>query len=93
MRMQTGTRGGRRTGLVALLAALVVTVAAFAATTANARPQAGNYILGVSNTKSLGPPPAHESAVPVRAAGNSDRGSRCRAQDRSARGDRAHIDP
>jgi len=48
--MQTGTRGGRRTGLLALLAALVVTVAAFAATTANARPQAGNYILGVSNT-------------------------------------------
>ncbi len=50
MRMQTGTRGGRRTGLVALLAVLVVTVAAFAATSASAKPQAGKYILGVSNT-------------------------------------------
>jgi ribose transport system substrate-binding protein len=48
--MQTGTRGGRRTGLVALLAVLVVTVAAFAATSASAKPQAGQYILGVSNT-------------------------------------------
>ena len=50
MSMQTGTRGGRRTGLLALLAALVVTVAAFAAASASARPQAGNYIIGVSNT-------------------------------------------
>jgi ribose transport system substrate-binding protein len=50
MTKRTGTRGGRRTGLVALLAVLVVTVAAFAATSASAKPQAGNYILGVSNT-------------------------------------------
>jgi ribose transport system substrate-binding protein len=48
--MQTGTRGGRRRGLVALLAVFVVTVAAFAATSASAKPQAGQYILGVSNT-------------------------------------------
>jgi hypothetical protein len=37
-------------GLVALLAVFVVTVAAFAATSASAKPQAGQYILGVSNT-------------------------------------------
>jgi ribose transport system substrate-binding protein len=48
--MRTGTRGDRRTGLVALLAVLVVTVAAFAASSASAKPQAGNYIIGVSNT-------------------------------------------
>ncbi|HEU5213847.1 MAG TPA: substrate-binding domain-containing protein, partial [Gaiellaceae bacterium] len=48
--MRTGTRGERRTGLVALLAVLVVTVAAFAASSASAKPQAGNYIIGVSNT-------------------------------------------
>jgi ribose transport system substrate-binding protein len=50
MSKRTETRGGRRTGLVALLAVLVVTVAAFAATSASAKPQAGNYIIGVSNT-------------------------------------------
>jgi ribose transport system substrate-binding protein len=49
MRMGSRTRGDRRTGLVALLAVLVVVVAAFA-TSASARPQAGKYIIGVSNT-------------------------------------------
>jgi ribose transport system substrate-binding protein len=50
--MGSGTRGGRRKGLAALLLVFAVTVGAIAAT-ASAKPQrsaAGPYILGVSNT-------------------------------------------
>jgi ribose transport system substrate-binding protein len=50
MRVGFEDRGRRRRTLVALLAISAIAVAAVLATTASARPAAGTYVLGVSNT-------------------------------------------
>jgi ribose transport system substrate-binding protein len=50
MRVGLEDRGRRRRPLVALLALVAIAVAAVAVTTASARPAAGTYVLGVSNT-------------------------------------------
>ena len=50
MRVGLEDRGRRRRTLVALLAISAIAVAAVLATTASARPAAGTYVLGVSNT-------------------------------------------